>query len=327
MKTELKPLYYLLKSFLLFLLIKYSISCECGLENIETRIINGQEVRRNRYPWYVKVGDCGGGLVSDRHVITSAHCLVPLELKKKKMRIVIGVHSMEDYKTLPSLEAEEYIIHQDYVMFDQKYYNDIAIIKLKERIQFTDGINPICLPNFNGTDNLFSYGLGHQLVDGKIVLAKVMHEVELDRISNLFCNRVLKLIGNVFWFNKELSFCSLNHRRNNAICLGDSGNPVSTRKDGRIYLVGLPSLCDHDCGKYKIYPNLFENIFSHLKWIRKHTLDGEFCYGEHNAFNPYSVVDVNQETQENAVDIYHQKEDDDNYNPHVLIDIPDEEDE
>ena len=81
-------------SFNLFVLISDE-PCVCGKANDPSseegkvnakmgsvnRIINGNEAKAHEYPWQValvKAGGhspiCGGSIISDRHVITAAHC-------------------------------------------------------------------------------------------------------------------------------------------------------------------------------------------------------------------------------------------------------------
>ena len=63
------------------------VPCQCGVSNgaqveeITNRIINGQEASPNEYPWQValvRAGGhspiCGGSIISDRHILTAAHC-------------------------------------------------------------------------------------------------------------------------------------------------------------------------------------------------------------------------------------------------------------
>ena len=84
------------------ILVKYSFflfpidkPCQCGIANSKKNedvqqdayIINGQETKRNEFPWQValvKAGFhnpfCGGSIISDRHILTAAHCTEELNL-------------------------------------------------------------------------------------------------------------------------------------------------------------------------------------------------------------------------------------------------------
>ena len=194
---------------------------------------------------------------------------------------------MSDFLTNPSLEVEKFILHEGYKK-GVTAFNDIAVIKLKNPVKFTNGLNPICLPDFDETDNMFAYGLGKQNQNGQKVAANVMHEVELDRISTEKCKEYYSSDYNFnvnYEWNFDYTMCSLNDKINTAICMGDSGGPVSTRKSGQVYQVGLPSMAPGNCNIHnEIFPDAYEKVFAHLDWIRKQTEDGEFCEGIQHPF-------------------------------------------
>ena len=84
--------------------------CQCGIANedysdhenpaaevvnsknevVDTKIINGFETKPNEYPWQValvKSGRhtpfCGGSIISDKHVLTAAHCTADVDFVGK----------------------------------------------------------------------------------------------------------------------------------------------------------------------------------------------------------------------------------------------------
>ena len=266
--------------------------CECGIENLSTRIINGKPVDYERYPWFIQLNGCGGALITDKHVVTSAHCIFP-ETDRPTIKPVLGLYNFSDYKSSPYLEVEEFIPHPEYIYIpdaliahysSEHFWYDIAIIKLKKRLEFKDGLCPICLSNFDKTDNLFAYGFGAQNKGNQLVLAKFMHEVNLNRIGMKTCR---SFFAGKNAFNETNTICTLNHDMKHSLCAGDSGTPVSTRKDGRVYLSGIPFYADKQCGADGfIHPNLLEKVFAHLDWIRSETKTGFYCYGEHHPFEP-----------------------------------------
>lgn len=65
------------------------------------RIVGGKETEANEYPWMVGLfrGNrlyCGGALVSDRHVLTAAHCVHPF--KKSEIKVYLGGHNISTGK-------------------------------------------------------------------------------------------------------------------------------------------------------------------------------------------------------------------------------------
>ena len=56
----------------------------CGKVNRASRIVGGQETEVHEYPWqvYLEVGRsmCGGSIISDKYILTAAHCTEGLVL-------------------------------------------------------------------------------------------------------------------------------------------------------------------------------------------------------------------------------------------------------
>lgn len=68
-------------------------------------------------------------------------------------------------------------------------------------------------------------------------------------------------------------------------CLGDSGGPLSTRKDGRVFAVGITSFGHPDCGIRSKVPDIFESVPYHLKWINDETNPSNWCSGKGQAID------------------------------------------
>ena len=87
-------------------------------------------------------------MLNHEWILTAAHCVNPLEAPRKPEDLQIGYgHNdlVEIYDWNQYAEVEEYHVHPDYNSFDLK--NDIALIKIKGKLFFSETVRPACLPN------------------------------------------------------------------------------------------------------------------------------------------------------------------------------------
>ncbi|KAG8283315.1 serine-type endopeptidase activity protein [Homalodisca vitripennis] len=143
----------------------------CGLSSetvFEKRIVNGDPAELGTYPWMAALGftrgsarfpawACGGSLISDQYVLTAAHCLDPTLTYGFKLSVVrlgdLDLNSTNDNAYPIDVGVEKTIIHPGFN--NSIKTNDIGLVKLDRKVEFTDLLKPICTPSPEFKTNMF----------------------------------------------------------------------------------------------------------------------------------------------------------------------------
>ncbi|XP_074600307.1 polycomb protein SCMH1-like isoform X1 [Brevipalpus obovatus] len=253
------------------------------------KIFGGDPTYPGEFPWDVAIfnrqsdgranHECGGSIVSDRFILTAAHCFED----RQASNYLIGVGHHELMRT-EKYELEEVIVHPSYE--HTQFYNDIALIKLKKRLKFGELVRPVCLPPANHIpnpqDTLVISGWGFTEYNGP--RSKTLLKATLNVIPRKECNQSYSTLGSPR-IRKGITdhfLCAGTPDGKKDACQSDSGGPLVHQLGqeypkelakswaGKFVQVGIVSF-GHKCA-VRGFPGVYTNLVNYVDWIAE-TID------------------------------------------------------
>ncbi|XP_055317841.1 chymotrypsin-1-like [Sitodiplosis mosellana] len=224
---------------------------------INSYIFGGEKATKNQFPFSVSlrklengiyVHDCGASIISDRFVLTAAHCYHS-KLEIGDYRIAVGAHMRADQGVLYSIER--FIIHPNYEALHKA--NDIALVQMNDPIRLNKNAKIIKIDrNFVG-ENQTAIAVGWGESDDKYTGLKF---ARMKTISNDECRRRSIAQAPI---KDNITLCAYSGP-GTGICKGDSGGALI--HENRIIGIsswGLP------CARG--FPDGFTRISEFTTWI------------------------------------------------------------
>ncbi|MBN3272168.1 TMPS6 protease, partial [Polyodon spathula] len=125
--------------------------CDCGLQHVSSRIVGGADSIEGEWPWQASLqvrGQhlCGGALISDRWVVSAAHCFQDDSLASASVwTVYLGkLRLNRSSKSEQPFTVRAIVPHHYYDEESHDY--DLALLQLDRPVAVTTLAQPACLP-------------------------------------------------------------------------------------------------------------------------------------------------------------------------------------
>jgi len=251
----------------------------CGKSSVEPhpfpRIVGGVEAKKHSWPWmgslrrvsiFGVTHSCGCSLISDKWVLTAAHC-VEGNSNPNSYRVDVGRHH-RDYVTegTEQLLSLNRVIWHEHFDEDDDLDNDVAVLELKTPAQLNNQVGTVCLPTLDvpavGTNcTITGWGNVQGTCCSNLLKQALVPYVDMDT-----CRRP-DYYGNSITDNMV---CAGFERGGTDTCQGDSGGPLQLKKANGAYQVNGLTSWGAGCAQAK-KPGVYTRVFNYLNWIQQKT--------------------------------------------------------
>ncbi|XP_055608703.1 polyserase-2-like [Uranotaenia lowii] len=242
-------------------------------------------VELGQWPWHVglhhldpksgkPVYKCGGTLLDDRHVLTSAHCVSHRNgrpLRPSILRTFLGQYDLlNPEEHVQVMNVSELHVHPEFEI----NRNDVAILVLNSSVRYSDFILPVCLNNQPESDILTVVGQRGSVTGwgktDKGSLSRMLRTAQMPIVDYVQCVQNDPILFGRFAHPGMFCAGELN---GTSVCSGDSGGGLFLSEGDRWVLRGVVSFSGQDksgsCDTLRFVG--FANVDYYIPWIRNVT--------------------------------------------------------
>ncbi|CAG6015686.1 unnamed protein product [Menidia menidia] len=247
--------------------------CDCGTRPYKlNRIVGGQNAELGEWPWQVSLHFktyghvCGASVISDRWILSASHCFITNSVENRVASNWQAYSGMQDqFKADGTLSKVKRIItHPNYNDYTFDY--DIALLELTEPLEFTNTIQPICLPSSSHvfTAGVYCWVTGWGALREGGQKSQILQKASVKIINDTVCNVVTE--------NQVTSrmLCSGFLAGGVDACQGDSGGPLACfEESGKWFQAGIVSWGEGCARRNK--PGVYSRVTKLRDWIKEET--------------------------------------------------------
>ncbi|XP_072456783.1 tryptase beta-2-like isoform X2 [Notamacropus eugenii] len=280
--------------FLLFLtlpLLGTSVPMPQGLQGLlsppyahwraRAGIIGGEEAPPKEWPWQVSLRErkkekeyelwehiCGGSLINSEWILTAASCFYNMQKEPSSYRVQLWEQHLYYEDNL--LPISKIVVHSNFTF--KSTGADIALIKLKEAVQFSSQVQPIKLPaasqNFSNAQ-CWVTGWGQINSEEHLPPPFALMQVQVPILDNHDCDQLYHTFSTVAESVRiipEDMICAGKQKHDT--CEGDSGGPLACKVEDSWLQAGVASWVE-ECGSIFTHPGVYTSVLKYLDWIQK----------------------------------------------------------
>ncbi|KAF3422935.1 hypothetical protein E2986_06373 [Frieseomelitta varia] len=242
---------------------KPNLISDCGKS-----FVHGDVNSIGMYPFVARIGfksntgeikyPCNGVILNQHMILTTASCALAKSSNYQLNSVLVGEFNIDTDPDCTSQKIDiSYVIKHPHYQADT-FTNNIAMLRLKDSIQYTVTAQPICLLLKNGYINI---GMNSILVGwGKLERQKVesgkQQFLKMRIISSEECMN---------YYNQGLAteLCTIG---NDVPCSGYNGSPLLFKQGNTYFLLGILSY-GSNCNMNRNFPTVFVNVQKYTRWI------------------------------------------------------------
>ena len=273
------PTYFFFVLVVLFVSVLGSVSSYPSSDDdlVNRRVIGGHPVRKGDFPYQAILREknngkqyCGGTIISDKWILTAAHCVVDeknipnLMYSPEQIEVVVGSNCVKSVNMV--YEVKKLIPHKRFRKQNKVVVNDIALIKVNGSLIRSGYTSKALLPKMNesfvGKKGVAS-GFGMTRPKDESSQSPILRAVDLNIMPPQECVK-----SHAMKFAPACMLCVGDKRGGKDTCNGDSGGPLVVTTDAGPVLAGIVSWGDEWCGRPG-KPGVFTNVAVFVDFIRR----------------------------------------------------------